>query len=122
MWLMPSYRIKVTGGETLKRVLQASGSAGRLRAQQAMYRGASRIFAESQRQTPHKTGVLRGSGTVVPLSNGAKIAYGTGYAVYVHEILTNHHPIGNAKFLERPMSSMGPGVLRDVAKAALPTS
>lgn len=25
------------------------------------------------------------------------------YAIYVHEILRNHHPVGNAKFLERPL-------------------
>lgn len=40
------------------------------------------------------------------------VGYTQKYAVYVHEILTNHHPVGQAKFLEQPareMNSSGEG-------------
>ena len=31
------------------------------------------------------------------------VGYQTNYAIYVHEILTNYHPVGQAKFLEQPL-------------------
>ena len=32
----------------------------------------------------------------------ARVSYSTYYAVWVHENLNSHHPIGQAKFLEQP--------------------
>lgn len=34
------------------------------------------------------------------------VGYTQGYGVYVHENLEAHHPVGEAKFLERPMIAM----------------
>lgn len=34
------------------------------------------------------------------------VGYQTNYALYVHENLTNFHPIGQAKYLEQPARTM----------------
>ncbi len=70
--------------------------------------------------TPHP-GQLRNSGRVLPIKREgrrltATIAYGTEYAVYVHEDLDALHPVGEAKFLERPLKESAPFIPRRVAE------
>jgi hypothetical protein len=50
------------------------------------------------------------------------LAFGTDYAVYVHENLQAHHPVGQAKFLESAMTEAAPTLAERVAarvKAAI---
>lgn len=42
------------------------------------------------------------------------VIYDTPYAIFVHEDLTKHHPVGQAKFLEAPSRSRA----QDMARAA----
>jgi len=64
------------------------------------------LQGESQRQTPVDTGALRNSAGTRASGKGfgtvVRVGYSVRYAVYVHENLFAHHPVGNAKFLERP--------------------
>ena len=71
----------------------------------ALYQEGNNIMGVSHERTPKKWGPLRASAHVkLPETKQGKtsvtLAYGTDYAVYVHEILTNMHPIGRAKYLE----------------------
>ena len=71
----------------------------------ALYQEGQNIMGVSVERTPKKVGNLRGSAHVkLPETKQGKtsvtLAYGTDYAVYVHEILTNQHPMGRSKFLE----------------------
>ena len=38
------------------------------------------------------------------------------YAIYVHEILENVHPVGEAKYVERPLNASAPYILERVAR------
>ena len=72
---------------------------------------ANKVFNESQRQVPRRTGTLAGSGSVEPDGEGGwTIGYGgaaSGYAYWVHENLSAHHqPPTKAKYLEDPMNSI----------------
>jgi len=74
----------------------------------ALYQEGELVMARSVRRTPVDTGNLRASAHVKrPETSGGKtsvtLAYGTNYAVYVHEILTANHPVGRSKFLESAM-------------------
>lgn len=68
---------------------------------------ARQIYEASQSQVPVDTGALRASASMTE-EGGAKpvitIAYNADYALYVHEILRNLHPRGNAKYLENPFN------------------
>ena len=82
----------------------------------ALYQEGENIMGVSKRRTPVDHGYLRSgghakSGENIPepwvtkaKTQGGKtmvsLNYGASYAVYVHEILTNQHPVGQAKFLE----------------------
>jgi hypothetical protein len=85
-----------------------------------------RIERTAVQLTPRDTSNLRDTRqtTIVATSKGwvAIIRYGpegeksSNYAVYVHEILENYHPIGQAKFLEEALkrhASEAETVLRD---------
>ena len=82
-----------------------------------LYQEGELVMARSVRRTPVDTGNLRASAHVKrPETSGGKttvtVAYGTDYAIYVHEILTNEHPVGRAKFLE--------SALKDAEKVIMP--
>lgn len=118
-----SVSIKIVGGGRLHAALRKGQHAPQA-ARAALYKGAQEVFAESQRQTPVETGALIGSGVVTRSGNAhyseARITYGGAaahYALYVHEILDNYHPKGKAKFLEDPMTQMGPGVVKAIEQA-----
>lgn len=40
------------------------------------------------------------------------VGFSQRYAIYVHENLGSHHPVGQAKFLEQPARTMGPELAR----------
>lgn len=91
----------------------------------ALYEEANEIFNESQTQVPVRTGALRGSGRVLlpeESPSGVTVVIGYGgaaapYAIYVHEMTQNNHPIGKAKFLEDPMLAAAPNIPRNLARA-----
>lgn len=81
------------------------------RAAAALYLEANIIMTESKRIVPVDTGALKASGFVADPEFQRRnirvmMAYGGAakeYAIYVHEILRNKHPHGQAKYLEVPL-------------------
>lgn len=77
---------------------------------------AQKIEAAAAEQVPVDTGRLRSTHSVTadPSRTGWVIGFGTDYAIYVHEDMEARHPVGNAKFLERPFVSALSGMLERV--------
>lgn len=91
------------------------------------------MFRESQRQTPHATGVLRSSGVLQPpKEEGTKVSVTMGYggaaakyALRQHEDLSLRHPdpnnphsdpAGKPKYLEDPVRKGIPALREDLVK------
>lgn len=95
-----------------------------LMVKQALYIEAQIELTEAKRRTPFLTGALRGSGIVEPpVQSGntlsVTIAFGgpaADYAVYVHENLEAHHPVGQAKFLESTLLESAPYLMDRIGK------
>lgn len=108
----------VTGAEELKAKLKALGpELARVQGGRALYQEAKILEAISHDRTPFDDGPLRASyETSEPIeeSDGnVSVTISVGgpsapYAVYVHEILWHHHPIGEAKFLEKTINEAMP--------------
>lgn len=100
-----------------------------------LYLEAQGIISQSQQLCPVDTGALRSSGYVEePTREGdvmrVELGYGgpaskrnpkTGeatddYAVFVHENLEAHHPVGMAKFLEIPFNAAQSGMPNRIAR------
>lgn len=61
-------------------------------------------MAKMVEDEPIDTGAMRASTQVSPATEGdleSDVTVNTSYAVYVHEEVNNHHPVGEAKFAER---------------------
>ena len=88
----------------------------------AMYQQATIIARESLKQCPVDFGRLRASFYLAPPENNSfpvvKLGYGTKYAIYVHEMVGNKHPVGKAKFLEDPVNEAKSSWLNKVAARA----
>jgi hypothetical protein len=74
---------------------------------------AEAVLGEAKNRCPYATGFLSGSGTTEgPIGEGLESSYIVGfnaiYAAAVHEILTNHHSQGEAKFLENALREWSP--------------
>lgn len=80
----------------------------------ALFEEAMGIFTESQEQVPVDTGRLQDSGVVGRLQNqlGVVVAYGTNYALPVHERTEVPHLTGKAKYLEDPFNEAQKGMQR----------
>ena len=65
---------------------------------------AETTVTDAKEHTPVQYGTLRASGhvseTATPDDLSVTLAFGTSYAVFVHENLNAHHDVGEAKFLE----------------------
>lgn len=88
-------------------------------ARAALYQEAEIEMAESKRRVPVDTGALHDSGRVEVVDDGVRLAYGDAavdYAIYVHENLEALHPVGEAKFLERPILEALPYLAERVAR------
>jgi hypothetical protein len=98
--------------------MKAASAAGR-----AIYEEATDIINEAVGLTPVDTGALRASAHVNSPSystGGVEVILGFGgasapYALYVHENLEAHHPVGQAKFLETPVEQHIPGMVNRIA-------
>lgn len=64
---------------------------------------ANELMQDSKMQTPIDTKRLHDSAKVDSKELEATVSFDTDYAVYVHENLNSRHPIGNSKFLEKPL-------------------
>lgn len=62
--------------------------------------GVSQVLANFKKL---ETKAMRDSQSAVGVGFGGEEAF---YALYVHENIQAHHPIGQAKFLEQPMRTM----------------
>lgn len=103
-----------------------------------LYVSAEEVMTSAKEETPVDTGNLRASGHVaepvieadtvsVTLGFGGPAGAGNqggetnsedvGYAQFVHDDLSAHHPVGNAKFLESPLLAAVPQIKENVAGA-----
>lgn len=73
--------------------VEARMTEGTKRARQ---KAAIFLLSRTIPRVPIDTGRLRNSGQAVD----GVVSFNTDYAIYVHEILENRHPVGEAKFLE----------------------
>lgn len=88
-------------------------------------RGMMIVQGKSMDNTPVDTGNLKASQTVEPATPTSLVATlftDVPYAVPVHEIMTNNHPVGMAKFMELAVQSeqeKAMAMLAETVKAAL---
>ncbi len=79
----------------------------------ALFQEGENIMGVSVKDTPVDLGPLAASAHVKPpitrRNTIVTLAYGTDYAVFVHEILTAKHTVGKAKFLEGAMKDAARG-------------
>lgn len=84
--------------------------------------GATLVKGESMARTPVDTGNLVGGHYVATGSVGNKIVAEVGlqadYAIYVHENLTNNHPVGEARYLYNAFVSKASEVLKIIQRTA----
>lgn len=101
--------------------VDAIGTAMLRRASQALNAIGEETMTDAKDQTPVQYGVLKNSGHVAqhatPGDLEVVLAFGTEYAVYVHERLDVRHTNGNAKFLERAVNKTASHLAQDIAQA-----
>lgn len=122
---MSANRTELVGGPRLTAALRRAGTLGPAFVGRALYREAETIMTEAKLRTPVDTGALRASGQVTPPSvTGTHVTItlgfgnnAVGYAIYVHENLTARHPVGEAKYLERPLLEAVRGMEQRLAGA-----
>ena len=106
--------------ETIERKV---GSLPKEASARALRSVAEVYMTEAKKRTPVLTGVLRSSGHVVgPSKDGdtwkVSLVFGgpsASYAIYVHENLNAHHPVGQSKFLESVILEHRNDFTREVA-------
>lgn len=106
-----------------ERVVAALFLEGNVEMTEAKRRTPVDVNYAGGRKPPHP-GQLRASGTVHPPMRTGKtwsvtLSFGGAaqdYAVYVHEIIDNFHPIGQAKFLESTLNESRPYMAARLAK------
>lgn len=99
---------QLIGDEKLLAFLKASPGICLKALGAALYEKGETTMTEAKRRTPVDTGNLRNSGHVQPPETKGEtvtvtLAFGgaaASYAIFVHENLTAHHPVGQSKFLE----------------------
>jgi hypothetical protein len=97
---------KIIGLEKALKAIQRQGKKGAKAIGVGLKKGGLFLQRESQQLCPVEFGVLRN--TAFTRSEGTemnpevRVGYTAGYALYVHENLKAHHPVGQAKFLEQP--------------------
>lgn len=115
--------VKLTGMDDLRRALKRAGPLATEALAGAAVTEQEKVITAAKRRTPVDTGTLRASGTVLParvMGQTVEVIAGFGgpaseYAVFVHENLNASHPVGEAKFLERPFLEAAPNMPRNMA-------
>ena len=91
----------------------------------ALYQEGNNVMGVSVRRTPvGPTGNLKNSAHVkLPTTKGGKttvlLAYGTDYAVHVHEIKRYKHKVGRYKFLQSAVEENAKGMTDRMKKRVL---
>ena len=119
--------VQLTGVAELRQALIQAGSLAQEALAAAMVEEAEAVITAAKQQTPVDTGTLRGSGTVLPPETSmtkvsVTLGFGgaaAGYVVPVHEGMGASHPVGNAKFLERPLMERAPKIPSNLAARVL---
>lgn len=117
-------KVTFTGINQLRRALDMAGPLATKALESAMMLEQEAIIAAAKERTPVDTGTLRGSGTVLaPEVSGTQVTVESGfggaaadYAIPVHERLGVHHPVGEAKFLERSFLERAPRIPANLAR------
>lgn len=113
---MTTQHIELDGMDRVLRLLVLGGAAAVREVGKALYWEANEAFNKSQGLVPVATGRLKSSGRVeMPKQEAGgvsvEIAYGTPYALAVHERLDTHHASPTqAKFLEQPVVQQTSGM------------
>jgi hypothetical protein len=116
--------VSVSGADEFARKMRQAPDLAMKALEAALFQEQSAVIAEAQARTPVDTGVLRGSGTVLPPEvSGTKVTVeagfggaAQGYAIPVHERMGVSHPTGQAKFLEQPFLERAPKIPGNVAR------
>jgi hypothetical protein len=115
--------ITITGDVAMRARLRLLGARAPGVVGGALYRFAERVMAASKREVPVKTGVLRGSGHVVPPTfRGGQVEVELGYGGPAMAYATEVHENENAehkdptkwKYLEDPLKAAAGELLADV--------
>ena len=101
----------------LHRAMRAKGAQG-------LYEAGQMIVTDAKRRVPVDLGNLKGSGyvtapTATPGGTNVEVGFGgpaADYAIYVHEDLSAHHPVGEAKYLENAVEAKAPAAFAHIAK------
>ena len=123
--------VQVEGTAAVKRALELLATDALPALAAAVYQEGEGVMTDAKLLTPVDTGNLRASGHVslptvhvseatVTLGFGGPAGSGNhggqsnaesvGYAVYVHENMEAHHPVGQAKFLEGALKARTSGM------------
>lgn len=132
----PRYSAEATGHEMLEAGLRANFKEILKSTASALFIEGEQTIGAGKQETPVDHGPLRASGhvqlpEVTPREVSVELGFGgpagsgnqgdtndedVGYAVHVHEDMTAHHTVGNAKFLENPVKARQPGMPDRVAR------
>ena|SRR3990167_5265998 len=122
--------VSVEGTAALVRTLRLLGTESLHALAAGLYQEGEGTMTEAKLLTPVESGNLRASGHIsLPVISGTEVslvlgfggpagsgnqgqtnAESVGYAVYVHENLQAHHPVGQAKFLETAVKARTVGM------------
>ena len=98
--------IRVRGIERAKRTIEKLRKENPNKLARGLHNAGRFLKQESKKLVPVDTGYLKSTAYFRVIkrvkSVNLDVGYTAPYAVYVHEILTNFHPIGQAKYLEEP--------------------
>jgi len=111
--------IVISGATEFGQKLMAAAAISPSALVATLFTEAEKIMTVSKANyVPVDMGALRASGFVEPpelTAGGGSVTLGYGgpsapYALYVHEDLTKHHPVGQAKYLEVPVRAAVQGM------------
>ena len=112
--------IEWDGIDVFTKALEATAKVAPKDIAGAMFEEAESIMGKAKGDTPVDFGNLRASGHVQSPqirrdSAEVVLAYGTDYAVFVHEIRDAQHTVGKAKFLESNVNAAASGMAQRLA-------
>jgi len=109
----------------LRKVMSAADLSSQV-ARRELYQIAEEVMASSKEDfVPVDTGALRSTGQVAvkentPTNFKVDLTYGgpsVSYAIIVHENLNAHHPVGQAKYLSKPLAKAISNIPRRIVAA-----
>ncbi len=105
----------VTGVGTVVKRLMTAKSEVASGMERGLVKAGLMLQRASQQLVPLDTGALKNSAFTRKVGSGfstdVQVGYTQEYAVFVHENLEAHHPIGQAKFLEQPARDLRPDMI-----------